>query len=56
MSDAVSKVGKPQLRGLLQNQIKKNLIVAITLCIAAGIGVKFFINDVRKAKYAEFYK
>lgn len=56
MTDAVSKVPKPQLRGLLHNQIKKNLIVAIGLCIVAGIGVKVLVNDARKAKYAEFYK
>lgn len=56
MSGAVAKTAKPVLRGLLQNQIKKNLIVGISLCIAAGILMKVGINDPQKARYAEFYK
>lgn len=54
--DSVSKVGKPQLRGLLQASIKKNLIVAIVLSGAGALGIKMFLGDARKKKYAEFYK
>lgn len=56
MSGAVTKAGKPVLRGLLHNQIKKNLIVGISLCITAGVVMKFAVNDPVKARYAEFYK
>lgn len=56
MADKVSNVAKPQLRGLLQSQIKKNLFVAIGLCVVVGVAQKIFVNDARKAKYAEFYK
>ncbi|XP_044263864.1 cytochrome c oxidase subunit 6C-1-like [Tribolium madens] len=56
MSDSVSKAAKPQLRGLLHNQIKRNLIVAIGMCITAAVAQKIFVNDHRKQVYAEFYK
>lgn len=49
-------VTKPQMRGLLNSSIKKNLIVSISLCVVAVVAMKFGFNDVRKAKYAEFYK
>ncbi|KAJ8925888.1 hypothetical protein NQ315_009740 [Exocentrus adspersus] len=56
MSGEVSKVSKPQLRGLLQSQIKKNLILAIAVASAAAVAQKFLLNDRRKNRYAEFYK
>ncbi|CAG9813353.1 unnamed protein product [Phaedon cochleariae] len=56
MSGAVGKVVKPQLRGLLQKNIKRNIIVAGTVAIAAALVQKVFVNDERKRVYAEFYK
>lgn len=52
----VATVKKPQLRGLLHSQIKKNLIVAIGLCIVAGVAHRFAVVEPRRNKYAEFYK
>lgn len=54
--DAVAKIKKPQLRGLLHSQIKTNLYVGIGLCIIGGVAWKFLISDPRKARFAEFYK
>ncbi|RZC36257.1 cytochrome c oxidase subunit 6C-1, partial [Asbolus verrucosus] len=56
MADKVSKVVKPQLRGLLHNQIRMNLIVAGVMCFAAAVAQKVFVNDNRKKVYGEFYK
>ncbi|KAJ3648652.1 hypothetical protein Zmor_020440 [Zophobas morio] len=56
MSDAVSKTPKPQLRGLLHNQIKRNLIWACGMCFVAAVAQKFLVNDHRQNIYAEFYK
>jgi hypothetical protein len=49
-------VAKPAMRGMLNSSIKKNLIVASVLCTVAVVAMKFGFKDVRKAKYAEFYK
>ncbi|XP_070505454.1 cytochrome c oxidase subunit 6C-like [Chironomus tepperi] len=49
-------VAKPQLRGLLQNQIKKNLIISGVLVTALVVAVKVLRNDPKKRDYAEFYK
>lgn len=56
MSGAVGKVVKPQLRGLLHDQIKKNLAFAFLVAGAVAFAQKIFINDERKRVYAEFYK
>lgn len=56
MSGAVANLKKPQLRGLLHSQIKKNLIVAIGLSVVFGVAYKFAVSEPRKQKYAEFYK
>lgn len=53
---ASKTLAKPQMRGLLQSQIKKNLIVAGVLAICGGAIYKFTVAEPRKAKYAEFYK
>lgn len=52
----VATLKKPQLRGLLHSQIKKNLIVAIGLCIAAGVVHRFTVVEPRRKRYADFYK
>ncbi|XP_073988726.1 cytochrome c oxidase subunit 6C-like [Rhodnius prolixus] len=56
MSSAVSTTVKPQLRGLLQSKIKRNLIVAMGLSVVSGVLFKIFVSDARKNQYAEFYK
>ncbi|KAM3955958.1 cytochrome c oxidase subunit cyclope [Aphomia sociella] len=53
---AVSTVSKPQLRGLLNASIKRNLIVALSLSAVAGIAFKQLVGSERKRKYAEFYR
>ncbi|CAB3229424.1 unnamed protein product [Arctia plantaginis] len=53
---AVSVAAKPQMRGLLNSQIKKNLIVSLVLAGISGVAFKMIIGDTRKRKYAEFYR
>ncbi|KAF4518810.1 hypothetical protein B566_EDAN008138 [Ephemera danica] len=52
----IMSIAKPQMRGLLNSSIKKNLIISGVLCVISVFAMKFGFNDVRKAKYAEFYK
>ncbi|GLH04811.1 hypothetical protein R5R35_010137 [Gryllus longicercus] len=56
MADSVQRLAKPQLRGLLNSSIKKNLSVAIVLSIISGIAWKVGVCDVRKKLYADFYR
>ncbi|KYN23014.1 PREDICTED: cytochrome c oxidase subunit 6C [Trachymyrmex cornetzi] len=49
-------IAKPQLRGLLTSQIKKNLIAMMIASISAGLAYKILVADKRKRRYAEFYK
>ncbi|KPJ07755.1 Cytochrome c oxidase subunit 6C [Papilio machaon] len=53
---AVSTIAKPQMRGLLNNVIKRNLITAITLAAVAGFSFKQLVGNERKRRYAEFYR
>ena len=53
---AVARIAKPQLRGLLTDQIKKHLGISIALSVAATLAYKFAVADVRKQVYAEFYR
>ncbi|XP_023944260.1 cytochrome c oxidase subunit 6C [Bicyclus anynana] len=52
----VSTVTKPQMRGLLNSVIKRNLIVALTLSGIAGVLTKQLVGNPRKKRYAEFYR
>ncbi|CAH1112197.1 unnamed protein product [Psylliodes chrysocephalus] len=52
----VSKVSKPQLRGLLAGQIKKNILFAAGVATLAAVIQKVFVNDAKKNQYAAFYK
>lgn len=54
--DLTTNLQKPEMRGLLQSSIKKNLGIAIGLSVVGAIAVRVFIGDSRKARYAEFYK
>lgn len=56
MSGAVGKVVKPQLRGLLQQEIKKSIALAFVVAGVVATLQKVFVNDERKRVYAEFYK
>lgn len=56
MSGAVGKAVKPQLRGLLHQQIKKNIIVAFVVAGVVATAQKIFVNDAKKKAYADFYK
>jgi Cytochrome c oxidase subunit VIc len=53
---AVARIAKPQMRGLLTDQIKKHLAISIGLSIAATWVYKVAVADVRKQVYAEFYR
>lgn len=50
------RLPKPQLRGLHQATIKKNLVVASVLCVISVVAMKYLHNDPKKRDYAEFYK
>ncbi|XP_013191606.1 cytochrome c oxidase subunit 6C [Amyelois transitella] len=53
---AVATVSKPQMRGLLNSAIKRNLTISITLAVISGFAFKFIVGNERKRKYAEFYR
>ncbi|KAG8310501.1 cytochrome c oxidase subunit 6C [Homalodisca vitripennis] len=53
---ATKAVAKPQLRRLLETNIKRNLTIAIGLSFVAGAAYKWGVLEARKKKYAEFYK
>ncbi|KAJ8925889.1 hypothetical protein NQ315_009741 [Exocentrus adspersus] len=56
MSEVSPKVAKPQLRGLLHTQIKKNLLLTGISVVVAAVYMRFVFGDQRKRNYAEFYK
>jgi len=47
---------KPQLRGLLASNLKRQVIVAAVLGVGSVIAVKHFVKDARLKRYEEFYK
>ncbi|XP_068625115.1 cytochrome c oxidase subunit 6C-like [Battus philenor] len=53
---AVSTTTKPVMRGLLNNVIKRNLIVALSLAGISGFAFKQLVGNERKRRYAEFYR
>ncbi len=53
---AVATLAKPKMRGLLTDQIKKNLLIAGILSFGAMFTYKFLVADKRKTAYAEFYR
>ncbi|CAH1640784.1 unnamed protein product [Spodoptera littoralis] len=53
---AVSTASKPMMRGLLNAQIKRNLIVSLVLAGISAVAVKQLVGNERKRKYAEFYR
>jgi len=55
MSGAVSKVGKPMMRGMHVAQIKKNIGLAAVFASVTTFGWYWFINKARKDNYRNFY-
>lgn len=55
-SKAVATLAKPEMRGLLTAQIKRNLVVSTVLSLSTMFAYKFLVADVRKEHYAEFYR
>ncbi|XP_073962771.1 cytochrome c oxidase subunit 6C-like [Choristoneura fumiferana] len=53
---AVSTVTKPQMRGLLNSSIKRNLTISLTLAAITGVAFKQLVGNERKKRYAEFYR
>lgn len=53
---ALARPAANVMRGALQNDLKKHVIIATVLATVTAVGYKFFVNDWRKAKYQEFYK
>ncbi|CAG4938954.1 unnamed protein product [Colias eurytheme] len=53
---AVSTVAKPQMRGLLNTAIKRNLIISLVLAGVSAVAFKQLVGNERKRKYAEFYR
>lgn len=53
---AVSTATKPQMRGLLNSSIKRNLYVSLVFAGIVGFAFKQFIGTERKKRYAEFYR
>ncbi|XP_032523826.1 cytochrome c oxidase subunit 6C-like [Danaus plexippus] len=53
---AVSTASKPQMRGLLNSAIKRNLILSLSFAAVCGFAFKQLVGNERKRKYAEFYR
>lgn len=54
--EVAASSSKPQLRGLHHMVVKKNIGIAMGLCVATVIGMKLFFNDPRRDAVGEFYK
>ncbi|XP_049880278.1 cytochrome c oxidase subunit 6C [Pectinophora gossypiella] len=53
---AVSVANKPQMRGLLNAAIKRNLILSLTFAGISGFAFQQLVGAARKKRYAEFYR
>ncbi|XP_011560863.1 cytochrome c oxidase subunit 6C [Plutella xylostella] len=53
---AIATASKPQMRGLLNGLIKRNLIVSLALAGLGGIAFQVGVCSLRKKQYAEFYR
>ncbi|XP_071835808.1 cytochrome c oxidase subunit 6C-like [Apostichopus japonicus] len=47
---------RPKMRGLLQTHLKKHFMIGAVISVIGAAAVKFFLLDVRKQKYVDFYK
>lgn len=55
-ASVVSKIAKPNLRGLYEKKTKIHIIASIVLSIGVGLAYKYGVGEPRKKAYAEFYK
>ena len=53
---ALARPAATVMRRALQADLKKHIIIASVISVAAAVTYKVFVNDWRKAKYQEFYK
>lgn len=54
---AVTKtLTKPKMRGLLNAQINRNILMACLLSCLGGLAFKVMVADVRRQKYADYYR
>ncbi|XP_012536776.1 cytochrome c oxidase subunit 6C [Monomorium pharaonis] len=51
-----AEIAKPQLRGLLMTQIKKNIVGMLIVSFGVAYAYKVLVADKRKQRYTEFYK
>lgn len=56
MSQTVLKAAKPQLKGLLRKDIKRNLIITFVITGFVGTIWKTCFANKHKQMYADFYK
>lgn len=52
---ATSSSAGPVLRGLHNASIKRNLAISLGLTAIITVAFKVFVNDPKKAAYADFY-
>lgn len=56
MSSSAGRLAKPQLRGHLNDALKRSLWEAGIAAFATGLAYKYLIAEPRKRRYAEFYR
>ncbi|CAG9861288.1 unnamed protein product [Phyllotreta striolata] len=54
-AEVAGKLPKPQMRGLLHRQIKRNLVIAGIACFIGGAYMRFVYGARNKKAYADFY-
>lgn len=52
----IKTLTKPKMRGLLNAQINRNVLMACLLSCVAGFAFKVMVADVRRQKYADYYR
>lgn len=45
----------PQLRGLVERSMRRDILQAVTVAFAVGCGYKYFVAWPRRKKYEEYY-
>ncbi|XP_072170294.1 cytochrome c oxidase subunit 6C-like [Diadema setosum] len=52
----MSALPRPKMRGLLSSFLTRHFLIGASLAVIGAASVKIFLCDVRKARYANFYK
>ncbi|KAK2152868.1 hypothetical protein LSH36_316g08061 [Paralvinella palmiformis] len=47
---------RPQLRGFLASNLKRDFTLAITVALTGLLSYKFLVQEPRKRRYEEYYK